>query len=188
MCIRDAGELLRVLKDWKEAGLELRRDSHPAVGVGSEAHALLMRLLKEREAQAMATPAGSSDSPTNPQELLAWCETQMKVLAERVREGGAAAANHDPIIHQIGRDADALARAFCPPDLILGLPTVPVTAPHIYDHQKTLTVLHAVAQWCRRKMVTRQSNRKAPESERSFFWHQIPPAPCAFGSTKKLGI
>jgi HEAT repeat protein len=108
--------------------------------------------------------------PGTPAELLAWCERQMRVLADRVRAGGAWAANHDPVIHRIGREADALARAFCPPELVLSLPQVPVTFPHVYDHHKALTVLHRVAEWCR----TQPAVLPAPEPGQTL------PRPSAF--------
>jgi hypothetical protein len=103
-------------------------------------------------AAAGANPADGQ--PSNVAELLAWCEDKMRVLAERVRLGGPGAANNDLVIHRIGRDADALARAFCPPELVLSLPVVPITFPHIYDHHKALTVLHKVAEWCRTQLTS----------------------------------
>src|SRR5262245_37469318 len=49
MSIRDASELLRVLRGWKDAGLEFSQYSHPAVVANSEAHSLLLRLLRQQE-------------------------------------------------------------------------------------------------------------------------------------------
>jgi len=167
MSISEAGELLDVLKGWKDAGLKFSRDSHPAVLVGSEAHALLARLLDEQERANKnnqpdepfgdGDPAAKDDGPLSVTELLTWCEAQMHVLAERIRIDGPSAANHDHLIHQIGRKADALARAYCPPELILSLPEVPITFPHIYDHHKTFTVLNSVAEWCH-SQLGRSSN------------------------------
>src|SRR5260370_2168928 len=61
MSISEAGEFLRVLKDWKEQGLNLSRDSHPAILVGSEAHALLGRLLDEQDRNIGDRPLGSHE-------------------------------------------------------------------------------------------------------------------------------
>lgn len=57
MSIRDAGELLRVLKDWKDAGLPFNRNSHPAVGMHTDAYYLLLRLLDQQEQAAAENQA-----------------------------------------------------------------------------------------------------------------------------------
>jgi hypothetical protein len=118
--------------------------------------------LWEGRRAAVAGPV--SDRPGDVAELLAWCEEKTRVLAERVRAGGVAAAHGDLVIHQIGRQADALARAFCPPALVLSLPVVPLTFPHVYDHHQALTVLHQVSEWCRAQLAAaRAAAGPAPE-------------------------
>jgi hypothetical protein len=107
--------------------------------------------LWEWQRAAVARPV--NDRPSNAAELLAWCEDKVRVLAARVRAGGVFAVHDDMVIHNIGRQADALARAFCPPQLVLSLPVVPRTFPHVYDHQQSLTVLHQLSEWCRRHLA-----------------------------------
>jgi hypothetical protein len=123
--------------------------------------------------------------PRNPAELLAWCEDKMRFLAERVRVEGASAAIHDLDIHRIGRDADALARAFCPPELVLSLPVVPPTFPHVYDHHKALTVLYRAAEWCRNQLAATSTIRPSPSTNtddaQGEYARSVRPSPCDAG-------
>jgi predicted nucleotide-binding protein len=70
MSISEAGELLEVLKAWKEGGLKFSRDSHPAVLVGSEAHALLGRLLDEQDRNITDSFLGSDEKMPEAREHL----------------------------------------------------------------------------------------------------------------------
>jgi hypothetical protein len=152
-------EYLRLEKLYKETGKVFL----PAVVKDSPA---AYHVISQWERQLQAAPKSSSPEsqeaqPKNIAELLQWCERQTHLITERVRLGGPSAVHHDPVIHRIGRDADFLARAFCPPAIVLSLPVVPITAPHMYDHHKALTVLHFVAEWCRTELAGATRVRRA---------------------------
>jgi hypothetical protein len=70
MPISDAGELLRVLKDWKDAGAEFGPKSHPAVVPGSEAFALLKRLLRQQQSAPISKEQSKDWLPLTPEESL----------------------------------------------------------------------------------------------------------------------